>query len=105
MTRYWRLDTAVCLITAILAAWATTRHPYSYYQAVRWLAFLTGGYMAWRLYQDGKPPLALLFGATAILFNPLAPFRMDRDTWATLDLACGGVFLFGAYLTAKLKPL
>lgn len=103
--KYRRLDTAVCLVAAALAAWAIAEHPYNYYTLVRWLAFLTGGYMAWGLYQSGQRPLALLFVGIAVLFNPLAPFRLSRDTWEILDLVCAAVFLFGAYLTPRLRVI
>ncbi len=103
--KYIRMDTAACLVVAALAAWAIAKHPYSYYTLVRWLAFLTGGYMAWGLYQSGQRPFALLFAGIAVLFNPLAPFWLARDTWVILDLVCTAVFLFGAYLTPRLRVI
>jgi hypothetical protein len=103
MSRYWRIDTALCIAVALMAAWATARHPYGYYTLVRWPVFTAGGYMGWRFYQVQKQPFALLFVGVAILFNPVAPFALARSTWEPLDLACAAIFLLGAYLTPNLK--
>jgi hypothetical protein len=104
LEKYRRVDTACCLIVAALAAWAVSRHPYSYYTLVRWLAFIGGAYMAWRLYKSEMLGLAILFGCTALLFNPVAPFYLRRHTWEILDVACAGLFLFAAHLTTRFKP-
>ncbi len=66
---------------------------------------MLAGYVAWRMYQAQRLPLAVLFVAAAILFNPIAPIRFQRGTWATLDLAGAGLFLFAAYLTGSIQPL
>jgi len=105
LSDYKRLDTVACIVVAVLAAWATQQHPYSYYTMLRWLAFIVGGYMAWQLHQAKMIAPAITFAGVAIIFNPLAPFYLRRDTWATLDLMCAAVFLFGAYLTPRLKSL
>lgn len=103
--KYRRWDTALCLIVAVMSAWAISRHPYGYYTLVRWLVCATGAYMAWRLYKSEMMGLAVLFGCTAILFNPLTPFYLRRGTWEILDLIGAGVLLLGAYLTPRFKPV
>lgn len=103
LRKYLHLDTVICIVVALLAVWAVGRHPYNYYVALRWLVFGTGIYMAWQLYQSKAKGLPLLFVGTAILFNPLASFRFERETWALLDLACAAVFFFAAFITTQIR--
>lgn len=103
MSRYWRLDTGLCIAVALMAAWATGYHPYSYYMLLRWSVCIMAGYLAWRLFQSEKMAFALLFGIAAVIFNPVAPIRFQRDTWAAVDLVGSALFLFGAFLTGALR--
>lgn len=105
MQKFVRLDTAVCVGVAVMSAWATGYHPYSFYMLLRWFNCIMAGYLAWRLFYSERVPLALLFGIVAIIFNPIAPIRFQRDTWATLDLVGAAFFLFGAYMTSTFPDL
>lgn len=48
-------------------------------------------YGAYRAVEHNRQMWAWAFGATALLFNPFFPVRLDRKTWAVLDV--GGAVL------------
>jgi len=64
LDRHRRWDAAICIVVALLSAWATARHPYAYYTTIRWAVCGTGVYMAWRLYKSRMIGLALLFACS-----------------------------------------
>lgn len=41
----------------------------------------------------GKTGWALTLGLVAIVFNPLVPVRLGRETWAPVDVAAGLILL------------
>ena len=43
-----------------------------------------------------------VFGFAAVLFNPIVPFHIKRDTWQVLDLLAAGLFV--AAIAALHKP-
>ena len=47
--------------------------------------------------QGKKTAWTLAFAAIAIVFNPILPLEMDRETWAWFDVAAIIVFLFGEF--------
>jgi hypothetical protein len=47
---------------------------------------------------------AWLLGFTAALFNPLIPVRLDRETWAILDVAAAALLLTSIYFVRQRTP-
>jgi hypothetical protein len=77
--------------------------PYGFYTMLRFVVTIYCGYVAYTFYKmsEGKNYLYVLFGLLAILFNPIVPIHLDRETWQIID---GGMvimsfipFLFKAY--------
>lgn len=67
--------------------------PYSYYTLMRFAVCVIGGYGAFLASERQQQFWMWAFGVTALLFNPFVPVRLDRATWAVLDLAAGVLFL------------
>jgi uncharacterized membrane protein YccC len=87
---------AVLMLLAALGHW-----PYGYYQFLRLVVCGTGLYVAWLLAYSSKYPwTAWFFVPIAILFNPLVPVHLSRDTWQLIDPICAVVFLL-ACIVAK----
>ena len=77
---------------AALLFWALDRHRYSYFTTLRWVTCAVSAYLAYMAYNQKLKPWAVTFGIVAILFNPIVPVHLDRDTWKVIDVATG-VFL------------
>jgi uncharacterized membrane protein len=72
--------------------------PYGYFTLLRFVVFAVGGYIAYRSYQkDGESLTLWLFGLIAILFNPIIPIHLERETWWVIDLVVGVIFLISLF--------
>jgi len=80
------------IVAIIMLIFAVGRLPYDYYTLLR---FIVCGVTAYGVYCAveiaGKNGWAWAFGAVAVLFNPIFPIYLKKDTWAPIDL---GVALF-----------
>ena len=88
MKKHWYLLVAGIFLLGALGSW-----PYAYYQLLRWVVCGVGAYSAYMAYESGRTGWAWLFGIVAILFNPIIPFYMQRETWQVLDIAAAFPFL------------
>lgn len=76
----------------LLLAIPTGFFPYSYYQILRWVVTIVALYSAYSAYKTKNTKWAILMGAVAILFNPIAPIYFDKNTWQILDFITAGIF-------------
>jgi len=59
-----------------------------------------GAYSAYSAYNAGKNSWAWVFGAITVLFNPIIPFYLQKDTWQLIDVLAAivfSIFLFREY--------
>lgn len=84
---------------------AIFRHPYIYYQVLRWIVFLSCGYFLQNLrtlppidmclfQMKHRDKLLIILAIIAIIFNPIAPFHLTRSIWAILNVIAGIFMLF-----------
>ena len=68
--------------------------PYGYYTLLRLI--VTVGSVAYcvQFLEKKNMNMVYLFGFIAILFNPLIPVYLNKDTWLIIDLIVGGIFFF-----------
>jgi len=88
----------VKIIIAILLFWALADNPYSYYQFLRWVVLIAGAYMAYDFYQKQKIGWAWIFGIMAVLFNPIIPFYLSKDTWQLIDVISAIIFFVSLFV-------
>ncbi|MFA5431687.1 MAG: DUF6804 family protein [Candidatus Paceibacterota bacterium] len=81
------------LLATILLFWALSDNSYGYYQFLRWIILIIGGYSAYLSNKDGKIGWTLIFAIIVILFNPLIPFYLSKGNWQLIDLISGILFL------------
>jgi hypothetical protein len=74
-----------------LLVWALARHPIGYYTVLRLVTCAVCVYGAYLAAQWKQMGWLFAFGAIAILFQPLVPFRMTKQTWQYVDV---GVAIF-----------
>ena len=72
---------------------AATDLPYGYYLFLRWIACGTAIVAAIQSYLRNRIGMIWLMGIVALIFNPIAPFHFDKDTWRILDIGAGICFL------------
>lgn len=83
------------LLAAIPPMW-----PYAYYQLMRIVVCIAAALAAYHAYKTSRTGWVWVLGATAILFNPIAPIHLDKESWVVPDLI-GAIVMFVA--AAKLK--
>ncbi|MDW9386665.1 hypothetical protein GOA99_18605 [Sinorhizobium meliloti] len=70
--------------------------PYSFYGVLRTVVFVAACFLAEREYRKTKDfnGWALAFCGIALLFNPIIPNALSRDSWFIFDIAAGGIFYY-----------
>jgi hypothetical protein len=92
------------IVGSVLLFWALFEHPYGYFTLLRWVVCATAIYTAYLSTTVNRVPWAWVFGLIALLFNPLIPVRIDRATWAYLDVAVGILFLISLFFVRENLP-
>jgi hypothetical protein len=87
----------VCAIVLFIAAF--TEWPYFMYVLLRVFICGSSAYITSKLYSRHRVPLTWLFGAIAVLFNPVLPVRMARSDWQATNVLAAIIFIaFSVYL-------
>jgi len=75
------------LILSILLLLCFLHMPYSYYQAVRFMAMFGFAVLAYYNYQQNKTTNAavIIYVALAVLFQPFAKIALGRTVWNVVD--------------------
>jgi uncharacterized membrane protein len=71
--------------------------PYGYYMLLRIVACGAFAYACFIAYRNQANALPWVYGLFAVVFNPIAPIRLDKGTWVLVDILAGATLL----LTAK----
>jgi FtsH-binding integral membrane protein len=91
------------ILAVVLLFWALGDHPYSYYQFLRWAIMIIGVYSAYLSYENKRIGWVWIFGIMAILFNPIIPFYLSKDTWQMFDFAGAIVFVVSLFDKNNMK--
>ncbi len=59
--------------------------PYSYYQFLRWIVCASSLWFLLYAIKHRALGIALVLGLLAVTYNPLAPIRFGRGTWAVVN--------------------
>lgn len=70
--------------------------PYGYYQLVRFVSMVLFALFAYNYWIKEIKPLAITFGALALLFQPFIKVSLGRAMWNLTDVVALG--LIGIYL-------
>ncbi|MBR2474803.1 MAG: hypothetical protein IKB51_07255 [Clostridia bacterium] len=81
-----------CVALAVLYFIGIADLPYGYYTFLRIIS-LVGLAICVILYffetDNILNPVTFICAPIVILFNPIAPIYLDKDTWVVLDIICG----------------
>jgi membrane-associated HD superfamily phosphohydrolase len=90
----------VMLLLAIPSMW-----PYGYYVLLRWVVCGVSIFIAVQSYNWGRKIWMATMGLIALLFNPLIPVHLDKETWVFLDAVVALVYSIGVFTIKKGKQL
>lgn len=87
---------ALCAFAAILSLLATGEWPYPYYQFLRW-AVCTAS-IAGAVWMNGPLRRATIVAliVVGVIFNPIAPFHMQHESWAAFNVIAAAVLTWSA---------
>lgn len=77
--------------------------PYGYYEFVRFVALVGFAYLAYDAYRGGIQRAAFIYGALAILFQPLIKIALGRTLWNIVDVIVAIGLLASLFLGTKDK--
>ena len=60
--------------------------PYGYFMLVRFVMMVAFGWMAYRYYLNQKTIAMWVFGALALLFQPIYKIALGRTVWNVVDV-------------------
>jgi hypothetical protein len=92
------------IIIVGLLVWALDKHPYGYYKLLRFLVCAVSAYGVYFSGEIKKIGWVWIFGGIAILFNPIIPIHLGRDTWAIVDLGVALIFVISLFLLRNPHP-
>lgn len=90
------IASGILLLLAIPTGW-----PYDFYILLRWLIFISSIIVAYGFYKSKVTAWAFIFGAVALLFNPIAPIYLNKQSWVPIDFVTAILFFLAAYSTKK----
>ena len=85
------------ILAVVILFGALANNPYGYYQFLRWAIVLIAGYTAYIAYKNQKIGWAWVFGIMVVLFNPIFPFYLSKDTWQLIDIGSAVLFLVSIF--------
>lgn len=91
------------VITAGLLFWALSEHPYSYYNILRIVVCAVCIYGVVKSIQIEKKGWSWIFGVISIIFNPIVPVHLDRETWAVIDVISGIIIIISIFFLKEKK--
>ena len=92
----------VALVAAALCVFALADLPYGYYTFLRIVVCGAAGYGALLAIGTKQSGWAIILGLLAVVFNPVVPVHLDRDTWAVVDLVTAATLSVAAF---RIEPL
>jgi hypothetical protein len=85
------------LVAVVMLGFAVTgKHPYSFYVLLRWICCAVFAISAFTAHKQYRDLWVWVFGVLALLFNPIVPLHLQRDTWQGVDWSAIGVVVIAA---------
>lgn len=85
------------IIGIILLLVAIPKLPYGYYTFLR---FAIAGISVYMVYLSAKNHLshwAWIFGAIAVLFNPIIPIYLSKEIWVPIDIIVAVIYVISIF--------
>ncbi len=80
------------IAVSILLLVAVASWPYGFYQILRWVVAISAGIFAYEAFNSEKNMWGWIFITILILFNPILPIHLEKETWQTLNVLVAIVY-------------
>ena len=90
-------------ILSLLLFLCLLNFPYTYYQFVRFAAFIGFAYLGYSTNKQGNKNEVFIYIALAILFQPFVKMALGRTLWNVVDVLVGVGLLLSLALTKKME--
>ena len=97
----WFKIIAILFLLGALGDW-----PYGYYQILRWVVSVSAAYFCILIYNSPKGRSGAwvwIFGAIAVLFNPIVPIYLSKSTWQPIDIVVAIIFFVSIFYKYERK--
>jgi hypothetical protein len=81
------------LVNVGLLVWALARHPIGYYTVLRVVTTCVCLYSIYICVNDKRVGWGIIFAAVAVIFQPILPLQMTRETWRYLDVITAAILV------------
>ena len=95
------MDRAIKIVLAVLFFLCLADMPYGFYQFVRFAALIGFSVLAYQANQQGGQVEMIIFGALALLFQPLFKIALGREMWNLVDISVGIGLLVSIFTKPK----
>jgi hypothetical protein len=85
------------MIGSLMLLFAIVELPYGYYIILRLSISSISAYCIYSAYTQNNKIFTLLFTGCLVLYNPLIPLHLHRETWSIFNV-CGSLLLFLSFL-------
>lgn len=101
-TKMKNSEALIKIALAILLFLCLLDMPYGYYQFVRFVALIGFGILAYKANEQNQKTEMLIYGALALLFQPIFKIALGRVMWNIIDVIVG-IGLIGTLMMNKNK--
>lgn len=99
-----RIETVAKLIAAATLFGALARHRYDYYTLLRWIVCGVAAIAAFRAAAVNKSGWVWPLAIVALVFNPVVPVHLTRETWAFIDVGAALLLAASVVLNGRQPP-
>jgi len=89
------------IVAVILVFAAAEKQPDSFYTLLRWICCAVFAYSAVASFQTKRLLWLCIFGVLAVLFNPIFPLGLDRNSWIVADSFSICAMVMAAFIFRK----
>ena len=89
------------IVLAILFLLCLIDFPYGYYQFVRFAGLIGFAILAYQANQQNKQTEMVIYGALALLFQPIFKIALGRELWNIVDVIVGIGLLVSVFRQKK----
>jgi hypothetical protein len=94
---------ALRIIIIVLLFLAVLELPYGFYTFLRWVVTIVMVLSAIKSFENNFGFFGIVFCGIGLLFNPLVPVYLDKETWTVIDIIIG-VLLIVTLFIKKTHP-
>ena len=93
------------LANAGLLVWALARHSIGYYTVLRVITTGVSLYSIYICINEKRLGWGIIFAAIAVIFQPIHPLRMTRETWRYVDVITSAILMISLRFVGRSRSV